>query len=569
MTAAPACLSLATPADREQVYAARHAVYAAELGQHAVHPGGRLTDALDAFNDYVVARRGDRVIGFVSLTPPGPGRYSVDKYVDRAALPFPVDAGLHEVRLLTVLPGERHGPVAAALMLAALRLVEARGGTRVVAIGRREVLGVYRKAGLDPHGPTFASGAVSFTLMSATVADLRARLDRLRRPFARALRDCRWDLPVPPAPTAPCFHGGRSIRELGPALGDLHRRSAVVNADVLDAPFDPAPGVVEVLRGEAAAWLARTSPPAACDPLVAAVAAARGVPPECVVPAAGSSDLIFRAFLRWLTPAARVLLPEPTYGEYAHVLARVIGCRVDRLRLGRDHGYALTADALRAATGRRQYDLVVLVNPNSPTGRHTPRDELAGWVAGLPPATRVWVDETYVDYVGPAASLEPLAAAGGNVVVCKSMSKAYALSGLRVGYAVGPAGLMADLRSVTPPWAVGLPAQVAAVRALADPGYYAAQHRAVGRRREALGGALAAAVGCDVVPGVANFLLAHLPDDGPDAAAVVAACERRGVYLRDVSDDGRVVGRHAVRVAVKGDADNAAIVDALRGAAGR
>ena len=60
---------------------------------------------------------------------------------------------------------------------------------------------------------------------------------------------------------------------------------------------------------------------------------------ECLVPGAGSSDLIYRALLEWLTPGSRVLLLDPTYGEYAHVTERVIGCRVDRLELSRADGY--------------------------------------------------------------------------------------------------------------------------------------------------------------------------------------------------------------------------------------
>jgi len=63
------------------------------------------------------------------------------------------------------------------------------------------------------------------------------------------------------------------------------------------------------------------------------IARTRGVSPENILPAAGSSDAIFLAFRQWLTPTSRVLILDPTYGEYAHVLERVIGCRVIRLPL--------------------------------------------------------------------------------------------------------------------------------------------------------------------------------------------------------------------------------------------
>ena len=149
----------------------------------------------------------------------------------------------------------------------------------------------------------------------------------------------------------------------------------IVAADVLDAWFPPAPGVLAALADDPA-WIARTSPPTApraCSPRSPRPA----LPDDSVAVGAGSSDLIFRAFRHWLTPASRVLLMDPSYGEYAHVMERVIGCRVDRLRLRRDGRLADRPGP--AGRGRRgpAYDLVVLVNPNNPTGRHAPAPSCA------------------------------------------------------------------------------------------------------------------------------------------------------------------------------------------------
>ncbi|MHC4129291.1 MAG: aminotransferase class I/II-fold pyridoxal phosphate-dependent enzyme, partial [Planctomycetota bacterium] len=108
-----------------------------------------------------------------------------------------------------------------------------------------------------------------------------------------------------------------------------------------------------------------------------------------------------------------------------------------RRRLRRDEGYAPDLDRLRDRL-RRGYDLVVLVNPNSPTGRHVPREALEEILAAAPPTTRFWIDETYVEYAGRSEALERFAAASDNTVVCKSMSKVYALSGVRAAYLCGP-----------------------------------------------------------------------------------------------------------------------------------
>lgn len=82
---------MARDADRELVYSSRHEVYARELGQHPVNAAGRLVDPLDAFNTYLVATLRGEIVGYVSVTPPGYGRYSVEKYIARDRLPFPVD----------------------------------------------------------------------------------------------------------------------------------------------------------------------------------------------------------------------------------------------------------------------------------------------------------------------------------------------------------------------------------------------------------------------------------------------------------------------------------------------
>src|SRR5205085_4484533 len=132
------------------------------------------------------------------------------------------------------------------------------------------------------------------------------------------------------------------------------------------------------------------------------------------------------------------------------------------------------------------YDLMVLVNPNSPTGRHISRSHLEDVLRRAPLGTRVWIDETYVEYAGADQSLESFAARSENVIVCKSMSKVYALSGARVAYLCAGAHQLEELRAITPPWVVSLPAQVAAVRALQDPSYYADRYRETAALRQEL-----------------------------------------------------------------------------------
>jgi histidinol-phosphate/aromatic aminotransferase/cobyric acid decarboxylase-like protein len=366
------------------------------------------------------------------------------------------------------------------------------------------------------------------------------------------------------AQTAACYHGGAFFDAIGDAFDQLDRRHTIVNADVLDAWFPPAPGVLTALRDHLD-WLVRTSPPTTCDGLLRTIADVRGVPTSCLAAGAGSSDLIFRAFGHWLEPDSRVLLLDPTYGEYEHVCRKVIGCVVERFPLDREANYQVDPECLHARLRTGRYDLVVLVNPNNPTGQYLPRPVLTSILNDLPPTTLAWIDEAYVDYLGPEESLEVFAATRHNVVVCKSLSKAYALSGMRAAYLCGGEETIEQMRTWTPPWVIGLPAQVAGVAALNEPAYYQMRYQETMDLRGRLGQRLRLQhPDWQVIDCVANFVLCQLPASGPTSAAVVERCRQSGVFLRDVANMGTNFG-NTLRIAVKNEADQDRVLAALRG----
>jgi len=97
---------------------------------------------------------------------------------------------------------------------------------------------------------------------------------------------------------------------------------------------------------------------------------------------------------------------------------------------------------------------------------------------------------------------------------------------------------------------------------LADRAYYEARHRETAVLREQLAARLRA-FGWEIVPGVANFLLCHLPPAGPDAAAVVSGCREHGLFLRDAALMGSQLGTYAIRIAVKDQATNQRMIEIL------
>lgn len=205
------------------------------------------------------------------------------------------------------------------------------------------------------------------------------------------------------------------------------------------------------------------------------------------------------------------------------------------------------------------YDMVILVNPNSPTGVHIAKDKMEEMLLQVPTATLVWIDETYIEYKGTTDSLEQLATRTENVIICKSMSKVYALSGARIGYLCCAPHLIETLKSLTPPWALSLPSQLAAINALQDEGYYNIKYHETQLLREKMRFDLIRIGMKEVIAGVANFLLFYLPA-GISSPDFIEDCKAHNLYIRDVSTMGTTLGNGVLRIAVKDEKTNERII---------
>jgi histidinol-phosphate/aromatic aminotransferase/cobyric acid decarboxylase-like protein len=347
-------------------------------------------------------------------------------------------------------------------------------------------------------------------------------------------------------------HGGASFRAIGEDFQHLERQSSVITADVLDAWFDPAPPVLEKLR-EFLPFLARTSPPIHAEGLVEAIAAARGISPRAVLTGSGSSSLLFACLPKLIQPGQTILRLDPMYSEYDYLCRNIIGARVVTCPLT---DFRVDAGAMLALVDEHRPEAVLLVNPNNPTGRLWPRAEVIDFLDRLPEETLVLVDETYIDYVPGAESLEALSTLRPKLFVLKSMSKVYALSGLRAGYLTGEPSSISELSRMMPPWPVSLMAQVAAVEALRQPAYYQQRWRETAELRRAQLARLSAFTVHDT--DVNWYLVEH-----DEAHRLASALERQDIVLREFDDTPSGFGRRFLRIAVKTEAENLRIAQAL------
>ena len=356
------------------------------------------------------------------------------------------------------------------------------------------------------------------------------------------------------------YHGGAFFDAIGADLRNLERASDVISADVLDAWFDPSPRVVGLLR-EHLTFLLRTSPPNYAEGLVEQISMSRGVPRDAILAGAGSSALLFSCLPRLLPESCSVVLFDPMYGEYAHIAGRLLNGHLIEMLLPGAADFAVDADALLDAVRARRPDAVFIVNPNNPTGQLWPKRDILCFLDRAPLEMLVVVDEAYLDYCGCGESLESEAAQRPNLIVVKSMSKVYALSGARVAYLVTNAERVRELAPWQPPWPVGLLAQAAAIEALRDPDYYEERYDETRKLRHDLAAELSGIADLRCLPSRANFFLIETPRAG----LVAASLRKANIFVREFPD-GALAGRF-LRVAVKDRAANARIAEAVRSAA--
>jgi histidinol-phosphate aminotransferase len=305
-------------------------------------------------------------------------------------------------------------------------------------------------------------------------------------------------------------------------------------------------------------------PPSDYGRLAAAAAARYGVGADEILVGAGADeilDLISKAFL---PPGGAAVIPTPSYAMY-RVDTEQRGAAVRAVpRLGPAAGYAMDGPAVREAA--RGADVVWLCSPNNPTALPEPGgaiEALAGGLlddaaaAGRVPPVLV-VDEAYAEFVG--RSLVGLRVIYPRLVVIRTASKAYALAGLRVGFAIARPELIACLAPYRPPGSVSVPSVAIVTEALLDDGVLEANLARVGRERARLTTELGAA-GWRVGPSVTNFVLVDF-GSAAESGRVAEALLRRGLVPRTFGPGHPLA--HCLRITVRSEAENDRLIEAAR-----
>lgn len=341
-----------------------------------------------------------------------------------------------------------------------------------------------------------------------------------------------------PAP----LHGGdvlEAIRRWGCPTGGFLDFSANIN------PMGPPPGAVAAAQA-ALAGIAHYPEPFARR-LRTALARRHGVDVGAVLVGNGAAEVLY--LLLRQAAGHRVAFPEPGFAEYVRA-ARAAGARL----------LPVAHDRRKPPAALGPGDWWVVCNPHNPTGHlYTPSALLA--MAEQTPATLL-VDEAFVDLTtaGEAGSAIAAVAHRPNLVVVRSLTKFYALPGLRVGYAVAPPDLVARLDAARDPWSVSQVAQAAALAALEDEDYFTRTRTWVEAERVYLAGELAKLPGCTVYPPSANFVLVCAP---LPAHEIQERLGPQGILVRDCRSFTGLSAHH-MRLAVRSRGENQRLIEALR-----
>jgi histidinol-phosphate aminotransferase len=339
-------------------------------------------------------------------------------------------------------------------------------------------------------------------------------------------------------------------------------REAIVRFDVNTSPL--APDLRDVLAGEFFPGLSEY-PPSDYAALAAAAARAYGVAPQEILPTAGADealDLTARGFLR---EGSVAIAAVPTYSMYRIVTEQRGATFLGVPRLAAAQGFSLDIPAM--ADAARTADVVWLCEPNNPTGLAEPGDRIlefldrlaAEAVADGRGAPAVVVDEAYIEFTGN--SLLPLRDRYPRLVVIRTLSKAHALAGARVGFAVARPEILAPIMSFRAPASVSTVSAALATASLSRPELAAANVARISEQRDRLTADLKA-LGWSPYPSQVNFILIRF--SSPAAAEAAAeALLKKGLVPRTFGAGHPFTD--CIRLTVRSAAENDRLIEAARG----
>lgn len=313
----------------------------------------------------------------------------------------------------------------------------------------------------------------------------------------------------------------KTVKNLTPYVpGEQPKLSQLIKLNTNESPYGPSPKALAAIASANTDGL-RLYPDPNSDALKQSIAKVHGLSSEQVFVGNGSDEVLAHAFLGLLKHEDPILFPDITYSFYP-VYCNLYDISFKNIPL--DEDFAInTKDYIRKNGG------IIFPNPNAPTGRALPLADIKALLESNTESVIV-IDEAYVDY--GTESAVALVNQFPNLLVTHTLSKSYALAGLRVGYAVGHPDLIEALERVKNSfnsYPIDKLAMAGAVAAIEDQEYLHSISKAVIQTRETLVKDLSQ-LGFETIPSQANFVFTKHPSK--DAAAIAAALREKHIIVR-------------------------------------
>lgn len=342
---------------------------------------------------------------------------------------------------------------------------------------------------------------------------------------------------------------GKPVETLARELG--LDPAGIVKLASNENPLGPSPRALEAIR--AALGEITRYPDGSGFALKAKLAERFGLRSEQITLGNGSNDILDLVARAWLAPGRNAVFSQYAFAVYP-ISTQAVGAE-GRVVPARDYGHDLEAMLAAIDDNTR---VVFIANPNNPTGTWFGPAALEAFLDRVPADVLVVLDEAYIEFTEPGELPNGLdyVARYPNLLVSRTLCKAYGLAGLRVGYAVSSVQIADVLNRVRQPFNVNSLALVAACAALDDSDYLEAGRR-LNRAGMAQLEAGLAALGLRWIPSRGNFLAV---DFARDAAPINQALLERGVIVRPVAGYGLP---NFLRISIGTEAENARLLEAL------
>lgn len=291
-------------------------------------------------------------------------------------------------------------------------------------------------------------------------------------------------------------------------------------------PFGPPPGIREALTSVSIEHY----PDSKSEELRQALADKLHISSNKLIAGSGSTELIRLIAAAYLEPDDLVIIPQPTYSEY-ETACYLADARIMKRPVLKELDFHLVVDEITKLLRKHRPKAIFLCNPNNPTGHYLSRDELTH-IMSITEECLVVLDEAYIAFTENAWESTDFIDRG-NLIILRSMTKDYALAGLRLGYAIADEPIISVLKRVRPPWNVNSVAQKAGIIALNADGYLEECNRKIREAKEFLIKELVL-LGLSSLPSQTNFFLVRVGN----ATTFRQTLLKKGILVRDCSSFG-------------------------------